>query len=216
MTSSKTKVIAHTLTNIIPLFPLEVVLFPGSALPLHIFEERYKTLIQECEDRHTVFGINCLSEGALSPAGCTARVESILQRYPDGRSDIVVRGERRYRLERDEEGSAPYRMGAIHELTDRAVAVDEPMAREAVRLYNHVISVAYRGALPSLEYHDDGQLSFRIAQKSGMSLRQRQQLLELDAEQDRLSMLHAYLSSVLPKLERLEEVKRVIQNDGYL
>jgi hypothetical protein len=59
-------------------------------------------------------------------------------------------------------------------------------------------------------------LSFRIAQKSGMSLRQRQQLLELDAEQDRIALLHQYLSSVLPKLENMKEVGRVVQNDGYL
>jgi len=203
-------------SELIALFPLEVVLFPGSALPLHIFEDRYKILISECRSEEKSFGINCFVDGVLSPVGCTARVESILQTYPDGRSDIVVRGDRRYHVKRHEQGAAPYMVGEVDYIIDRDESVDEKLGRETVALYNHLIAVAYRGTLPAMEYGHDVQLSFRLAQKAGMHLPQRQRLLELTSEQERMEMLQKYLSAVIPKLERLEEVERVIQSDGYM
>src|SRR5512135_1448489 len=80
------------------LFPLNAVLFPTSQLPLHIFEERYKELINACIREGRPFGVNLMENGTTHEVGCTARIAQVLTRYNDGRMDIVVEGERRYAL----------------------------------------------------------------------------------------------------------------------
>ena len=84
--------------QLLPLFPLQVVLFPHSLLPLHIFEDRYKLLIRECVTEKTEFGINLVQDGTLADVGCTAVVTTIVRRYDDGKMDIVVQGRQRYLL----------------------------------------------------------------------------------------------------------------------
>ncbi|MDH3251296.1 MAG: LON peptidase substrate-binding domain-containing protein [Ignavibacteria bacterium] len=202
---------------IIPLFPLEVVLFPGSALPLHIFEERYKVLIQECLDEKREFGINLLLDGKVAPVGCSASVVSVLRTYSDGRFDVVVEGERRYALNRYDSGSALYLVGEVEYFEPADQPAEEMLGKETVRLYNQLIATVYGDTLPRVEHTlDDRHLSFKLAQKAGMDLQHRQRLLELPTEQERIEMLHTYLTEVIPKLERLSEVERVIRSDGYL
>ena len=203
--------------ELLPLFPLQVVLFPRSALPLHIFEERYKLLINECITWRKEFGINFVDREAVTPVGCTAVVRSVTRRYPDGRLDIVVEGRRRYRLDRYEAQRAPYLLGIVQYLADAEEAVDMGLAEETVVLFKKLVDVVYKEkserVVPS---PDAGEASFVIAQKAGLDLQQRQRLLETVSENDRLRMLKAYLSEVIPKLEHYEEVERVIRSDGYV
>ena len=84
----------------IPLFPLHLVLFPGMPLSLHIFEPRYRRMIRQCIDEKQEFGIILQRNEELSRVGCTARVEEVVQEYEDGRFDIRVRGQRRFRIRR--------------------------------------------------------------------------------------------------------------------
>ena len=78
--------------NPLPLFPLEVVLFPGTQLPLHIFEERYRLMIGDAVDRHSEFGVILQSGGKLASIGCAVIVERVTHRYDDGRFDVEARG----------------------------------------------------------------------------------------------------------------------------
>src|SRR5688500_12004314 len=80
----------------IGLFPLNIVLFPGSSYPLHIFESRYKLLIRESIDSNNEFGINLVESGRMSDIGCRATVTTVFREYDDGRMDIVVTGTERY------------------------------------------------------------------------------------------------------------------------
>jgi hypothetical protein len=82
--------------RLLPLFPLQLVVFPGSAIPLHVFEERYKEMVGEAEAAGTEFGIVLAKDGGIMNAGCTVVVESVLMRYPDGRFDVLTRGQRRF------------------------------------------------------------------------------------------------------------------------
>jgi ATP-dependent Lon protease len=205
--------------TMIPLFPLPVVLFPGSALPLHIFERRYKLLINRSLRHGLEFGINFTEENRMADIGCTARVEEVLQRYEDGKMDIIVRGQRRYKLLSVDTAREAYSVGIIEALepASGASVVDPALARETVGLYNALTLLVYK----SEEHHvsPDGVavgLSFLLAQKAGMSLPRRQQLLELSTENSRLELLRDYLVDVLPKLKEAEEIKRVIQGDGYV
>ena len=98
----------ETPTEILPLFPLNVVLFPQSQLHLHIFEERYKTLISECITYDSAFGINLVHEHEVRTVGCTAMVREVVKRYDDGKLDIIVEGHRRLHLHNFVEAPHPY------------------------------------------------------------------------------------------------------------
>ena len=83
----------------IPLFPLEVVLFPEAALPLHIFEDRYKEMVGVCLAEKIGFGVVCAQREGLAVVGCTAEIVRILEKYPDGRLDILCQGAKRFEIE---------------------------------------------------------------------------------------------------------------------
>jgi Lon protease-like protein len=83
----------------IPLFPLEVVLFPEAALPLHIFEDRYKEMVNVCLTEKVGFGVVCAQREGLAVVGCTAEIIRILEKYPDGRMDILCQGAKRFEIE---------------------------------------------------------------------------------------------------------------------
>ena len=84
--------------TLIPLFPLDVVLFPGTPLPLHIFEPRYKEMIGECLAQQRAFGVVRAVEQGLAEVGCTAEIVSVVKEYPDGRMDLVTEGRKRFEL----------------------------------------------------------------------------------------------------------------------
>jgi len=200
----------------LPLFPLNVVLFPGSALPLHIFEERYRLLIREClANRWPGFGINFVRKSKLSAVGCTAVVREVVQQYPDGRCDIVAEGQRRYELHGVDEQTAPYIMGRVSFFSDDSGEIDRSLEQETVGLYNNLLEAVYSDRLPKMVPGGNG-LSFTIAQKAGMSLPARQHLLETRSENGRLDQLRKYLRAELPRLQQAQEVQRIAHNDGYI
>jgi Lon protease-like protein len=84
--------------DLLPLFPLQIVALPGTLIPLHIFEERYKTMVGDCERNGREFGIVLAKDGGIVNAGCTVTVETVLERFPDGRFDILTRGLRRFEI----------------------------------------------------------------------------------------------------------------------
>ncbi len=203
--------------QLLPLFPLQAVLFPQAVLPLHIFEERYKLLINGCLDSDQEFGINLVTEAGLAKVGCTAVVVKLSTRYADGRMDILVEGRRRYMLMDMVPSSTLYSLGKVSMLSLKNEVVDSALALETVRLHNQLVDLVYHDEAYRLEYDDTNPLfSFKVAQKAGMELARRQVLLELDSENERLKLLHDYFVDVIPKLERLGEVERIIKSDGFV
>ena len=108
-------------------------------------------------------------------------------------------------------------MGEIRYFGEPDEAVDGDLAAGTVELYNALIAAAYKesGTLIGLERCESG-LSFVMAQKAGLDLARRQELLEIPGENGRLRMLKEYLTELLPRLKRAEELQRVIKNDGYI
>ena len=202
----------------LPLFPLNVVLFPGSALPLHIFEERYKVLIGKCiEVKGMEFGINFVDVDKMSLVGCTAQVHEVTKRYEDGQLDIVVEGGRRFEIQAIEENAAPYNVGTVLFFGDVSEETNPRLVDETLTLYHQLVEVVYKGRLPQLFIESAGpDVSFVIARKAGMDLQQRQRLLEMRSENRRLKLLRSYLSAVIPRLQHSEEIQRVINSDGYI
>lgn len=135
------------MTTRLPLFPLNSVLCPGVALPLHIFEERYRLMISRCVEREEPFGVVLLRDGReigalsgrIARVGTTAVIREA-GRYPDGRLDIVTLGERRFRVEELDSRSEPYLVGRVRLL-------DEPLGEEAA-----AAELAARVARHFLEY----------------------------------------------------------------
>ncbi len=201
----------------LPLFPLRVVLFPASRFPLHIFEDRYRRLINDCLRDDKEFGIVLENDGDLAGVGCTARVVAVLKVYDDGRMDIVVEGQRRFRVHRLDAERAPYIIGEVEFFGPVRERVDRSLVAETIRLYNELVTLVYKDKVERIDQSAmDPELSFVLVQKAGMDVAQRQQVLEIPSETERLLVLRDYLQAVLPKLEQAGEIERVVRSDGYL
>ena len=113
-----------------PLFPLGLVALPSELVPLHIFEERYKTMIARCLEEESEFGIVWLADDGLRPIGCACEIAEVLERMPDGRLNLVARGTRPFRIEARQDELA-YPAGIVEFLADRDEEVDPrpPRAR---------------------------------------------------------------------------------------
>ena len=201
----------------LPLFPLKVVLFPGSLLPLHIFEERYKTLIRESIENNSEFGINLIENDKIEPVGCSAIVKNVIREYDDGRLDVAVEGRRRYTLGELIDGGTPYFLAEATFFDDKAEKINYSMRRRAIELYNKFVEIAYKGTVVAAnEASSDMKISFLLVQKAGLELRERQKFLSLRSENERLSVLNRHLESMLPLLTSNEKYERIVMNDGYL
>lgn len=202
----------------IGLFPLSIVLFPGSSYPLHIFEPRYKTLVREAIDNNSEFGINLVDEGKMFQVGCRARVANVLTVHEDGKMDIVVTGTDRYVVREYHTDQRPYITADTEPLEDDDPRPDYDLLERSVALYNQLVESVYGEAEEQLNPSDwvIGGASFRIAQKSGLELAVRQQLLEMRSETERLTFLESYLREVLPKIRQVEKIQLLVRNDGYV
>src|SRR3712207_1693269 len=122
----------------LPLFPLPVVALPTELVPLHIFEERYKTMIGECLERETEFGVLWLSDDGLKEVGCACLVDRVLERMPDGRMNVVCRGTRPFRLLERVDRLA-YPAGTVEWLTDKREEADAPTVERAHAAYMELV-----------------------------------------------------------------------------
>lgn len=208
-----------SITEKIGIFPLGLVMFPGSFLQLHIFEERYKELINFSLNQNSYFGINLVDSSRLHNVGCTARVVEVLNRYDDGRLDIVVAGGRRYVLNQVFEQEKAYYTANVEYFDDNNIGeIDANLFDECVEMYNKIIEVVFHGdGELTLQHSPAGEanLSFLMAQKAGLSLEQKQELLEMRDENQRLTFLHRHMKEILPKIQQAEHIQRVVMSDGY-
>jgi ATP-dependent Lon protease len=205
----------------IPLFPLGVILFPESQVPLHIFEERYKRLCAEALAKNGIFGINFVEDSSMHSIGCAARISEVTKKYKDGELDIVTEGVRRYEIVKLEQSNpSELSYATIKWIDDVSELRDSELTRETIELFNELCEVAYKGSVDPLDLTvwtgDDKLPSYAIAQKSGLSPEQRQSMLTIRSENERLTILKNHLQDLLPKVEEAEQVHKLISNDGYL
>jgi Lon protease-like protein len=198
----------------LPIFELPMVILPGELLPLHIFEERYKRMIGHCLESEEPFGIVFRDdEGTAHRIGCTARVTEVLERFDDGRMNIVVTGEQPFRvLERFDE--AEYPAGEIEPI-DRE---DEPgdddseaadMARQAFT--DLVKRVA--GEQPD-DLDIDAEDAYGIAARVELPVETKQALLEQRAESERMRMLGNALRALVAAVARSGEIAERAKMNG--
>jgi Lon protease-like protein len=196
----------------LPLFPLDVVLLPGSPLPLHIFEPRYKEMIGECLANHAPFGVvRALKEG-IAEVGCTAEIVTVTKEYADGRLDLVAEGRKRFEvLELNRDRS--FLQAEVLLVPDEPVApADEDKAR-AIQVHWEILSLA--GAVQDLSAADQSALSFYLAGSLPLDLDFKQKLLGMRSESQRIQAVAAYLESIVPNLRRAARAREKAGGNGH-
>jgi ATP-dependent Lon protease len=197
----------------LPLFPLELVLYPGETVPLHIFEPRYKEMIRDCLSGDRSFGVVLTIEGVLSDVGCVAEIRQILKRYPDGRLDIAVEGRQRFRV-REVSEARQYMQGRVDVLPEASEEVDPNIQQRVIAQHMKLLELAGREVSPSI-YQDVDMVSFFIAQNAGLTLAQKQSVLEKESETDRISFLVSFLEGFIPQVEKMGTLREKIRSNGH-
>jgi len=200
-------------TQLLPLFPLSVVLLPATPLPLHIFEDRYKEMMGEIIPIRGEFGVVLVKDDGIVNVGCTATVDRVLQRYPDGQLDLVAIGQRRFQvLSIDEE--KPYLRASVEYFNDEEAGdVPADLRQRAIAAYQRLRDVEKPSVIiePRLE---GPQLSFQLAQFIS-DLDKRQTLLALRSEVERLEFLVTMLPEYIVQRQHVMLAKRVAPLNGH-
>lgn len=202
-----------TTIHSLPLFPLEVVLYPGEHLPLHIFEERYKEMIGHCLAEDDAFGVLLSEDSNMAEVGCTARVERIIERYEDGQMDLLARGEERFRLLQLYQKES-YLTADVEKLEEPDRPAPSDLQERLITQHMKLLEVVGRTVRPSI-YENLPFLSYTLAQNAGLSLSQKQDVLELLTEEERIGYLVEHLEQLLPRLKEEGAIRRRIQSDGH-
>ncbi|MEX1055036.1 MAG: LON peptidase substrate-binding domain-containing protein [Rhodothermales bacterium] len=189
------------------------MLYPRERLPLHIFEPQYKEMIGACLEQQIPFGIVLLDEGKMAGFGCTARITDVLAKYEDGRMDIVATGEQRFKLlELRQETS--YMTGSIELQQESNEPPGRDLTERAITQHMKLLELAGRTVRPSI-YQDVRDVSFVMAHNSGLTLKQKQRVLELQGENERIAFLVDHFEELIPRVEQIEDLKRKIQSNGH-
>ena len=201
-------------TRRIPLFPLDVVLFPGRILPLHIFEPRYRLMIGLCVDDRAPFGVVLASNEGIATVGCTAKILQVTKTYDDGRMDIVTLGESVYRI-REVHKEKPYLEGDVELLADDPQPGNPEVAAELTALFEKCYRLLHGNPVPATEDDPNLSLAYQIAADLPLDLDVRQALLEVRVEADRRRLLVERLKQLLPDLARLQQARTKAAGNGH-
>lgn len=195
-----------------PLFPLSLVLLPGEVVPLHIFEQRYKQMIDECLDDDGEFGIVWVADDGVHDIGCSAGVTQLLERMEDGRMNILVQGTRRFRLLRRIDDMA-YPAGDIEPLEDSGEPPsDHEAGAEARERYADLVE-AVTESRPTQS--DIAELdAYGMAATLDLSLEAKQDLLELRAEDERLRRLSELFELTAQRVAYAEKASGQARSNG--
>ncbi len=209
--------------DLLPLFPLDVVLLPGAPLPLHIFEPRYRELIGEVFERKSPFGVVLVLDQKLSNAGCTAMVERVTQRYDDGCFDVECREARRFMITELDQTRA-YLQGRIDFFDDEPSPDPEPELLSTVSALAHQVIDLEGGTLPpelaeltdlTRSAEPPGKLSFIVTGAIRLELPFKQRLLTERSESQRLKLLEMHLPQLTQKLRTTRRAQRLAGSNGH-
>lgn len=194
-----------------PLFPLGIVALPSELVPLHIFEERYKTMMEECLARHTEFGIVWLSDDGLRPVGCACEIAEVLERMDDGRLNLITRGTRPFRVVEREERLA-YPAGTVEFLGDHQEEPDEATVALAHETYAELVERATDRRPEPLELAE--MTAYEMAATVEFGLDAKQGLLDLRSENARLRLVTRLFRAAMKRLEFVSRAQARARSNG--
>ena len=197
----------------IPLFPLNVVLFPGEQLPLHIFEPRYRRMVRDCLDARSPFGMLLAMDDGITRVGCTAEILEVLKRFPDGRMDILTVGRDPFRIV-ELYTEDPLLEGHIDYLEDSDSPIEPQKHQKLVELYETCHTLVFNNLPRSFEEVPRETLSFAIASILPIDLLCKQQILELRTESARQERLFRYLCDWAPHLLKEKAMRQRAGGNG--
>jgi Lon protease-like protein len=201
------------LSTLLPLFPLDLVLLPGTPLPLHIFEPRYQEMISECLDRNLHFGVVRGKDQELAEIGCTAEILTVTKKYPDGRMDIVTQGRTRFEVIQLNQERAFLQAEVLY-LQDELGRASTQEIAHVTKLHGEIMNLA--GAEPDKSAGiGEGQLSFHLAASLPLDLDFKQTLLGMKSEAERLRAIISFFEAILPTMRRTVHVRRKAGGNGH-
>ena len=197
---------------LLPLFPLEIVVFPGAPLPLHIFEPRYKEMIGECLSQNRAFGMVRAKENAVSAIGCSASILEVVKKYEDGRLDIAAEGIQRFEIiQVNQERS--FLQAEVNFFDDEPSTTSKGASDTVIQLHEQLFAVMGQ----TIEVDRDAAfLSFRLAQDLPVDLDFKQTLLEMKSEAERIELLTEYYQATIPKIENSLRVRQRASGNGHV
>jgi Lon protease-like protein len=194
-----------------PLFPLGLVALPTELIPLHIFEERYKTMIGRCIDEGSEFGIVWMAEDGLRPIGCACEIAEIVEQMEDGRINLIARGTRPFRIESRQE-ELPYPAGTVEFLEDRDEDADAEVAEAAHAAYADLVNEA-TDRTPDLA--EIGAMSaYQMAATVEFGLDAKQGLLDLRSEAARLRLVTRLFRAAIKRLDFVNRAQARARSNG--
>ncbi|HEX3689102.1 MAG TPA: LON peptidase substrate-binding domain-containing protein [Solirubrobacteraceae bacterium] len=194
-----------------PLFPLELVALPGELVPLHIFEERYKTMMDECLESGTEFGIVWMADDGLKEIGCACTIERVLERMDDGRMNLLARGTRPFRvLER--QAHLPYPAGLVEFVEDGVHEPDAKLAGDARAAYGDLVKRATDREPEDAELEEMG--AYDMAATVDFGLDAKQGLLDLRSENARLKLVTRLFRAATKRLDFVDRAQARARSNG--
>jgi Lon protease-like protein len=194
-----------------PLFPLGIVALPSESVPLHIFEDRYRTMIERCLRERREFGILWLSDEELKPIGCACTIEEVLDRDEDGHMNILARGTRPFRL-LERQDDLPYPAGVVEFLEEQDDETDPEAAHVARELYAELVVQATDKTLSTEEL--EALDAYRMAATVEFGSDAKQELLELRSETARMQLLTMLFRAAIKRLELVERAQTRARSNG--
>lgn len=201
--------------NFIPIFPLDIVVFPGEKLNLHIFEPRYKQLIRECIEQQKSFGIPSVMNGRVEELGTVMQVTELVKEYDNGEMDIRTVGDKIFRiLEIVKEIPDKLYSGAIVTYPDNVMGkgdtrISDLILEEVKRMY------ALLNVEEKFPHGTTSMVSYQIGHFIGLSRAEEYELYSIFTEVQRLEYIRRHLKKWLPMVEELEKMKARIQLNGH-
>jgi Lon protease-like protein len=194
-----------------PLFPLSLVALPGELVPLHIFEERYKTMMGDCLDAGTEFGIVWMADDGLREIGCACTIERVLERMDDGRMNLLARGTRPFRvLER--QAHLPYPAGLVQFVQDGSDEPDLKLAGDARAAYADLVK---RATDKEPDGGDLGRMgAYDMAATVDFGLDAKQGLLDLRSENARLRLVFRLFRAASKRLDFVDRAQARARSNG--
>jgi ATP-dependent Lon protease len=205
------------MSRLLPLFPLQLVVFPGGAVPLHIFEDRYKEMVGEAEAAGAEFGVVLAKDGGIVNTGCTVLVESVLMRYPDGRFDVMTRGQRRFVLKALDQEKEYLRAEVEYYADEEPESAPAALRERAVAAFGQMMAAltALTGEVSQGAPHADHPfLSFQLAEQVD-DLDFRNLLQRSRSEAERLRAFVDFAGEYVDRKQYTARMKRLAPQNGF-
>jgi Lon protease-like protein len=203
--------VPERLENDFPLFPLGIVALPEELIPLHIFEERYKTMMNECLRDEKEFGIVWLSDDGLRETGCAMEIEQVLERMEDGGMNLLARGKRPFRVI-ERQGELPYPAGVVEFLDDRPEELDSELQARAHESYAELVR---RATDTEPEAADLAEMdAYGMAATVDFGPDAKQGLLDLRSENARLRLVSRLFQAAAKRLDLVERAQERARSNG--